>query len=143
MHFSSGKGVIFGDLYNKMKTDSCSISSEKAKPKVFKPASDHDLNITANPDRCGIESERSIEDERGIENVRDIGTDSLSHEYKENYDKGYEVNSVSKSHGHIENLDVDKSNQEHTVQCSKLEKTSSSNHHEGNGEGDADKILDT
>lgn len=84
MHFSSGKGVIFGELYNEIKADDFSISSEKVKQKVSIQTSVHDLNITANPDRCGIESERSIEDESGIENVRDIGTDSLSRKYKEN-----------------------------------------------------------
>lgn len=132
MHFSSGKGVIFGELYNEIKADDFSISSEKVKQKVSIQTSVHDLNITANPDRCGIESERSIEDESGIENVRDIGKDSLSRKYKEKYDKGDEVDPVSKSYGHIENLDVAESNQVHTEQCSKLEKTSSSNHHEGN-----------
>ena len=131
MHFSCGKGVIFGELYNEIKADDFSISSEKVKQKVSIQTSVHDLNITANPDRCGIESERSIENESGIENVRDIGTDSLSRKYKEKYDKGDEVDPVSKSYGHIENLDVAESNQVHTVQCSKLEKTSSSNHHEG------------
>lgn len=84
MHFSSGKGVIFGELYNEIKADDFSISSEKVKQIVSIQTSVHDLNITANPDRCGIESERSIEDESGIENVRDIGTDSLSRKYKEN-----------------------------------------------------------
>lgn len=134
MHFTSGKGVILSDLYNEKKTDDASISSEKVKTKVSKPTSDLDLNITANPDRCGIESERIIEDESGIENVRDIGTDSQSHEYKEKYVKGYEVDPVSKSYRHIENIDIDvaESNQEHTEQCSKLEKTSCSNHHEDN-----------
>lgn len=132
MHFTSGKGIILSDLYNEKKTDDASISSEKAKQKVSKLTSNHDPNITANPDKCGIESERIIEDESGIENVRDIGTDSLSHEYKEIYDKGYEVDHVSKSYGHIENIEVAESNQVHTEQCSKLEKTSSSNHHEYN-----------
>lgn len=142
MHFSSGKGVIFGELYNEIKADDFSISSEKVKQKVSIQTSVHDLNITANPDRCGIESERSIEDESGIENVRDIGTDSLSRKYKEKYDKGDEVDPVSKSYGHIENLDVAESNQVHTEQCSKLEKTSSSNHHEGNDLHQEETVYD-
>lgn len=57
MHFSSGKGVIFSDLYSEMKTAAVSISSEKVKQKVSIQTSVHALNITANLDRCGIESE--------------------------------------------------------------------------------------
>lgn len=126
MNFTNGKGAIFSDLYSEKKNDDSSISSEKVKQKVSKQTSAFDLNITANPDRCGIESESCIE------NVRDIATDSLSHEYKENYDKGDEVAPVSKSYGHIENLDVVKSNQVHTEQCSKLAKALCSNHHKDN-----------
>lgn len=126
MNFTNGKGAIFSDLYSEKKNDDSSISSEKVKQKFSKQTSAFDLNITANPDRCGIESESCIE------NVRDIATDSLSHEYKENYDKGDEVAPVSKSYGHIENLDVVKSNQVHTKQCSKLAKALCSNHHKDN-----------
>lgn len=126
MNFTNGKGAIFSDLYSEKKNDDSSISSEKVKQKFSKQTSAFDLNITANPDRCGIESESCIE------NVRDIATDSLSHEYKENYDKGDEVAPVSKSYGHIENLDVVKSNQVHTEQCSKLAKALCSNHHKDN-----------